>query len=185
MHSNTQAVYSHLLTAWSDRGPARPDLVLRDLISVIAPDFDPDYTTSFFRNAKNPEDRIAQRRVSDTCVAADNTRAALALTECELPPGTGGYHASGTVVDAYGTQSDDVESLAVHSDSGLSAGAKAGISVGAILGGLAVIGAGIWLWLRKRNSSKASVAGTPSNIEKGAVATAKKTSLSDSDSQKS
>lgn len=160
--------------------------MLRDLISIIEPDFDPSYTTSFIRKAAHPEDQLPQRRISTDCVVESEARSALGLTQCELPPGTGGYHASGSVVNAYGTQTDDVESLAFARSGGLSAGAKAGISVGSILGGLAVVGVGIWLWLKKRNGSRtgASKSDTESgNVRKEMAVNEKH--LSDSDSQKS
>ena len=173
-------------TAWTDRGPARPDLVLRDLISIIQPEFDPSYITSFIRKAANPEDQLPQRRISTDCVVESEARDALGLTQCELPPGTGGYHSSGSVVNAYGTQTDDIESLALARASGLSSGAKAGISVGSILGGFAVIGVGIWLWLKKRNAGRTGALKSDTesgNVRKEMNVTEKH--LSDSDSQKS
>lgn len=142
---------------FGDRGPARPDLVLRDLISFIMPSFDSSYETAFLRPATNPEDHSPQRRISDNCASTENAVDHLAVTECELPPGTGGYHASGTVADAYGHESTEVQSLALgggSGSSGLSTGAKAGISVGAIVGGLLVACAAAWYFVRRKRAAK-------------------------------
>ncbi|ETN44859.1 uncharacterized protein HMPREF1541_09734 [Cyphellophora europaea CBS 101466] len=170
-----------------DRGPARPDLVLRDVISFIMPSFDSAYETSFLRPATNPEDHAPQRRISDNCAVTENAVNHLNITECELPAGTGGYHASGTVADAYGHDSSEVQSLAVGGGSaGLSAGQKAGISIGAIGGGLLLAGAAAWWFVRRKRAAKqagpARFNGPMSinDAEKGPAAAAK--SLSDTSS---
>jgi len=167
-----------LSTDFFARGPARPDLVLRDLISVVKPDFDESYTKTFLRSPNNPDEFDAQRRMtnsldncpprrmanpqlgkSDTCVASDATISSLKLTECTLPDWAGGYHSSGLSANAYNpsAEDDEVESLALSNSngSGLSAGEKAGAAIGAILGAAAIAGAVFAaFWFKKRSARK-------------------------------
>ncbi|KAK5073358.1 hypothetical protein LTR24_010318 [Lithohypha guttulata] len=140
------------------RGPARPDLVLRDLISVVKPDFDESYTKTFLRSPDNPDDFDAQRRKSDTCIASDATISSLGLTECTLPDWAGGYHSSGLSANAYNPAAadDEVASLALSGNgSGLSTGEKAGAAIGAILGAAAIAGAVFAaFWFKKRSARR-------------------------------
>ncbi|KAF1843822.1 uncharacterized protein K460DRAFT_408147 [Cucurbitaria berberidis CBS 394.84] len=144
-----------------DKGPARPDLVLYDLLTMINPSMTAGiYTTQFMRNIKNPGDTAYQLATIDSCTPEDNTLGALNITKCELPKWALGFHKSGASANAYGRQ-ETIKSLALGGEakaSGLSKGAKAGISVGSIVGGLLIIGAilAAVLFARKRSANKAA-----------------------------
>src|SRR5579859_7740147 len=60
-----------LMIAFRGQGLARPDLVLRDLVSMLYPGFNPGYTTTFLRNI-NSNETIANRRNVSTCPAVNN-----------------------------------------------------------------------------------------------------------------
>jgi hypothetical protein len=158
VQSNT--TLTSVLIDFFDRGLARPDLVLRDLISFIKPSFDSGYTTAFMRTLNKPDDVDEQRSFQDRCVEKGKASEALKLAQCELPAWAGGYHSSGMGPNAY-HRDGEVKSLAQGGkggnggNSGLSGGAKGGIAAGAIIGGLLIIG-GIAFVLKRKRSPKAS-----------------------------
>ncbi|RYP77164.1 hypothetical protein DL769_003474 [Monosporascus sp. CRB-8-3] len=149
-------------------GPARPDYVLFDIISIIKPEMTKDiYSTRFLRSIDNPNDELDQLSDASVCYPSDNPMAALNLTKCELPNWATGYHSAGVKPNAFNRQ-DNVQSLALGGNaSGLSGGAKAGISVGSIVGGLLVIGAIVALVLRRKRSAKKPE--DKPDVEKGKV----------------
>lgn len=73
---------------------------------------------------------------------------------------------TGTTPPASDTDGQDISSKS-KSRKGLSTGAKAGIGVACAIVGLALIGAAIFLFLRKRASSNVPATDKPENIEGG------------------
>ncbi|OAA41276.1 periplasmic binding protein [Metarhizium rileyi] len=154
-----------------DRGSARPDQVIRDIISVVSPSFVADYTNQFIRSVSNPNDEIALRRYTNTCATKDKELETLRLTSCTLPSWASGYHSTGLKPNAYGT--DETESLAFRvSSSRLSGGQKAGIAVGSVLVFLliaAAAGLGVYKCRRSRAASKTK-GSEMDQVEKGSIA---------------
>ncbi|UNI22171.1 hypothetical protein JDV02_008084 [Purpureocillium takamizusanense] len=141
-----------------DRGSARPDLALRDVISIVAPKLlASGYTTSFLRSVTSPGDKTALIRKPDACPARGGEVEALQLVPCDAPSWVKGYKASGLTANAYDRPADSsVKSLAAGGGGGgLTGGQKAGIAVGTVCGvGLVVAGAVLAVVLvRKRRSS--------------------------------
>ncbi|KAM3515056.1 hypothetical protein MY11210_001294 [Beauveria gryllotalpidicola] len=155
-----------------DRGRARPDLVIRDVISIVSPKLIPSYTNNFIRPASNPDDTIALRRYKNTCAVQGKEIETLNMTSCALPGWMTGFNSSGVSPNAYG-RTDDMESLSVTSNNkgGLSAGKKAGIAVGSIVGFLLVAAAvvfGIFKW-RRAAAAKQQKKREMNQVEKGSM----------------
>ncbi|XWX01540.1 hypothetical protein V2A60_009568 [Cordyceps javanica] len=155
-----------------DRGSARPDIVIRDLISVVSPKLSPDYTTQFIRSASNPDDQIALRRYSNTCAVKGKEIETLNMTSCAMPSWVTGFNASGVSPNAY-DRTDDVESLSVKSSKGgLSGGQKAGIAVGSVVGFL-LVAAGVvfaaFKWRRASAAKKQKKQQEMNQVEKGSI----------------
>lgn len=88
------------------------------------------------------------------CFPQSNPQNALHLISCSLPSGitvaSPGYNSSGLNVNAYSAHSNTTTPLALKKGGVLSGGAKAGISVGSIVGGLAIIGGAVAFVLFRR-----------------------------------
>lgn len=155
-----------------DRGSARPDLAIRDVISIVSPKLNPDYTTQFMRPASKPDDTIALRRYSNTCAVKDKEIQTLNLTSCAMPPRAEGFDATGISPNAYG-RDEDVKSLAVTSGrGGLSAGQKAGIAVGSVVGFLLIAAAvvfGLFKWRRAAAAKNKKKEAEMHQVEKGSI----------------
>ncbi|KAL1852156.1 hypothetical protein Plec18167_005969 [Paecilomyces lecythidis] len=151
-----KATNRNLKHDFNDRGAARPDYVLFDLISKIKPEMTKGiYKTNFLRSISNPEDETEQLSDASVCYPSDSPIKTLNITKCTLPKWAAGYHSLGVEPNAFNRKQNTVKSLALRSDSGgLSGGTKAGISVGAIVGGLLVIGGVITVILYRRRSVK-------------------------------
>ncbi|ATY66042.1 periplasmic binding [Cordyceps militaris] len=154
-----------------DRGSARPDLVIRDMIAMLSPTMNPKYTTQFIRPVTKPDDEIALRRYSNTCAVKGKEIETLNLTSCAVPGWVQGFNSSGITPNAYG-RADDQQSLATMSTSkGLSGGEKAGIAVGSVVGFL-LIAAGVlfggWKW-RRAAAAKKKQQQEMNQVEKGSV----------------
>ncbi|KAJ3538106.1 hypothetical protein NM208_g6048 [Fusarium decemcellulare] len=149
----------------NDRGAARPDYLLLDIISKIKPGLTKDiYTSNFLRSVTEPNEELQQLSDASVCYPFKSPAKSLNLTKCELPKWAAGYHSVGVQTNAFGRE-ETVKSLALtKSSSGLSKGAKAGISVGSIAGGLFVVGAVVTLLIRRKRVAKKSERG--SNLEK-------------------
>ncbi|KAF2015046.1 periplasmic binding protein [Aaosphaeria arxii CBS 175.79] len=158
VYLSDKATNRNLRHNFFDRGLARPDLALLDLISVLKPGFNSGYTTAFLRSIEKPDEMDPQRSMDSQCVKKGEEVSSLKLNECKLPEWATGYHAAGVSADAYGRNGKNVKSLALDGkSSGLTGGQKAGISVGSIVGGLLVISAavfGVMVCKRKRSTQK-------------------------------
>ncbi|KAF5011125.1 hypothetical protein FDECE_2733 [Fusarium decemcellulare] len=139
----------------NDRGAARPDYLLLDIISKIKPDMTKDiYTSNFLRSVTEPNEELQQLSDASVCYPSESPAKSLNLTKCELPKWAAGYHSVGVQTNAFDRE-EDVKSLALtKSSSGLGKGAKAGISVGSIAGGLLVISAAVALIMRRKRAAK-------------------------------
>ncbi|EFY91749.1 hypothetical protein J3459_015244 [Metarhizium acridum] len=155
-----------------DRGSARPDQVIRDIISIVSPSFLPEYTNMFIRSVSKPDDMIALRRFTHTCAQKGKELETLNLTKCDAPAWLTGYHDSGLKPNAYRSV-DQADSLALRaSSSGLSGGQKAGIAVGSVVGFLliaAAAGFGIYKCRRSRADDKNAKKREMDQVEKGSV----------------
>ncbi|EFY94254.1 periplasmic binding protein [Metarhizium robertsii ARSEF 23] len=155
-----------------DRGSARPDQVIRDIISIVSPSFLPDYSNMFIRSVSKPDDEIALRRFTNTCAEKGKELETLNLTKCDAPAWVAGYHDSGLKPNAY-RSADQAESLALRAGgSGLSGGQKAGIAVGSVVGFLllaAAAGFGIYKCRRARAGDKNAKRSEMDQVEKGSV----------------
>ncbi|OAA56790.1 hypothetical protein ISF_07306 [Cordyceps fumosorosea ARSEF 2679] len=154
-----------------DRGTARPDLAIRDIISVVSPSANPStYVPQFIRPANKPDDTIALRRYANTCAVQGKEVETLNITSCALPGWVNGFNSTGVAPNAFG-RADEPESLAITSNAGaLSGGEKAGIAVGSIVGGLLIIAGilfGVWRWRRAAAAKKQQR--EMNQVEKGSV----------------
>ncbi|KAK7720454.1 hypothetical protein SLS57_005543 [Botryosphaeria dothidea] len=152
-----------------DLAPARPDLVLRDIVAAIAPAFDPDHAAKFVRSIERPHDERFQRAYAAECVDAGDEVGRLNVTRCALPRWAAGYRRAGVAENAYGRE-EGVESLALAGGGGLTGGQKAGISLGAVIGGLAVVAGVVALvcrWEKKMEGEGEEAVG--GDVEKGVV----------------
>ncbi|OAR00847.1 hypothetical protein LLEC1_07266 [Akanthomyces lecanii] len=157
---------------FNDRGSARPDLALRDIISIVSPKLNPDYTTQFMRPVSKPDDTIALRRYTNTCAVKGKEIETLNITSCAMPAWMNGFNSTGISPNAYG-RADDTESLALTSGGGgLSGGQKAGIAVGAVVGFLVIAAAvvfGLFKWRRASAEKKKKKEAEMHQIEKGSI----------------
>ncbi|GJN81692.1 periplasmic binding protein [Purpureocillium lilacinum] len=155
-----------------DRSSARPDLALRDVISIVAPSLVPGYETSFIRSVKNPKEKTALIRKPDACPSTGKEVEALQLTQCDAPSWVKGYKTSGLTANAY-ARSDSVTSLAAGGDGdsgGLTGGQKAGIAVGTVCGVVLIAGAVVAaVLMKRRNTKKKQLKREMDQVEKGST----------------
>ncbi|KAL3423544.1 hypothetical protein PVAG01_05291 [Phlyctema vagabunda] len=133
---------------FNDLGPARPDLVLNDLISLIYPGLLTDYTREFLRPVNNSTETSDQRRLSNVCVASGTEVSSLDLGECTI--------SSATESDAPSASSSDSATGSHAKKSGLSIGEIAGIVVGIVVGVSMAAATIVLFGLRKRRNAARS-----------------------------
>ncbi|KAI9489599.1 hypothetical protein BDB00DRAFT_770406, partial [Zychaea mexicana] len=124
-------VNSNGYSDWSQRSPARPDLALRDIIHMMYPTYQANYSSTWLRNFAK-QDR--PRQIADISYACDATDI---ISELQCAPEKFGVN----------QRQDSGDGGHAHT---LSAGGKAGISVGVIVAAVLAGLAAFFLWRRHR-----------------------------------